>query len=797
MQRVSMLLALMAGSGLLSAATIHAQQAPTLGYVFPPAVVPGSTVDVAVGGYDLTPDVQLFVHDSRLSLTVQGSPGEFFIPGPPYWFGPKGFSTALKIPREIPARLNVAQECPPGLYRWQLANANGAAAAAVVLVSDRPEILEDRLRQQTQQLPSPPIGVSGRLSRISEVDRYRVECDRDGPVSVELFARRLGANFNGVIQVRDHQGRLLVDQADTQGIDVAVTFAGRAGLSYDVSVHDVDFRGHRSYAYRLAVTAGPRVLATLPTSGRRGSQQQVAFVGIGVATGAARLETTTRDVTFPDDERQLSLRYRLETPLGTAAAVDIPLSSLPETLGAERLEIPAATAAVMQADGCSVGFSASKGEVLRIDAISQAIGTGLDLSLSIRDASGKQIAENDDLAGTADAGLDFVVPADAEYTCLVRDLSGRRLDESSVFRLAIDRPKPDFRLSAAQMLNLSVGGKAQLAIKAVRTGGFQDAIDVQVTGLPAGVTVPEGLKIPAKKNDLKIELTCAKDVSVVATMIQLTGQAKVGDQVVKRPLHAVAGGNLCPRQPQQVQQILLALTMKPPFALELVDKNRQRAVHRGTTYPAEFVIKRDEGFTGEVLMMMASSQSRHRQGIHGPIVTVPADAQRALYPSFMPEWLATDRTTRMSILGAARVADPQGKLRYLTQAANARITMILEGALLKVSHQLGERTVHPGDQFEIPVAIARSTKLPETVTVSLTVPTELSGALQSTPITLEPGQEAVVLRVQAARDQRLTGRWPLTIKATAKQEGRWLVMSQTEAVIEFTTAATADDGRRN
>jgi len=788
MQRVSILVGLMVGSCLLSSGSIHAQQAPTLGYVFPPTVVPGSTVDVALGGYDLTADVQVFVHDNRLSLTVQGSPGAFFIPGPPYWFGPKGFSTALKIPREIPARLHVADGCPPGLFRWQLANANGAAAAAVVLVSDGPEILEDRIRQQTQRLPSPPIGVSGRLSRISEVDRYRLKCDRDGPVSVALFARRLGANFNGVIQVRDDAGQLLVDQADTQGIDAAATFAGRAGVSYDVSVHDVDFRGHRSYVYRLAITAGPRVLATMPTAGQRGSQQQVAFVGIGVATGAARLETTTRDVMFPDDARQMSLRYRLETPLGTAAAVDLPLSNLPELRGAERIEIPAATSAVMQADGCSIGFTANKGEVLRIDAVSQAIGTGLDLSLSIRDASGKQIAENDDLGGTADAGLDFVVPADAEYTCVVRDLSGRRLDESSIFRLAIDRPQPDFRLSAAQVLNLPVAGKAQLAVKALRTGGFQDAIDVQVTGLPAGVTVADGLKIPAKKNDLKIELTCAKDAAVVAVMMQLTGQAKVGEQVVKRPVRATAGGNLCPRQPQQVKQILLALTMKPPFALELVDKNRQRAVHRGTTYPAEFVIKRDEGFTGEVQMMMASTQSRHRQGIQGPIVTVPADVQRALYPSFMPEWLATDRTTRMSVLGAARVADPQGNLRTLTQTANARITMILEGALLKVSHQLGERTVHPGDQFEIPVAIARSTKLRETVTVSLEVPAELSGALQSAAVTLEPGQAAVVLRVQAALDQRLTGRWPLTIKATAQQDGRWLVMSQTEAVVEFAAA---------
>ncbi|MEO1995171.1 MAG: hypothetical protein ABGZ17_07845 [Planctomycetaceae bacterium] len=788
MQRITITVGWLLAGVLLDGASVQAQQAPTLGYVFPPALSSGSERDVVLGGYDLTPDVQLFVHDARLSLNAQGSPGEFFVPGPPYWFGPKGFSTAIKIPREIPARLRVAEGCPPGLFRWQLANANGGASTAVVLVSDRPEIVEDRFRQQPQELPSLPIGVSGRLSRISEVDRYRLKCDRDGPISIELFARRLGANFNGVIQVRDEAGRLLVDQADTLGIDAAATFGGRAGTSYHVSLHDVDFRGHRSYVYRLAITAGPRVLATIPAAGRRGSRQKVEFIGIGVATGAARLESTTRDVTFPKDVQQASLRYRLETPSGIAAAVDLPLGHLPELRDADRIEIPAATTAVMHADGCSIRFAAKKSEVLRIDAVSQLIGTAMDLSLSIRDTTGKQIAENDDLPGSADAGLDFVVPADAEYLCVVRDLSGRRVDQASVFRLAIDRPQPDFRLSVPQVLNLPVAGKTQLVVKAVRLGGFQDEIAIQVTGLPEGVTVAGDLKIPAKKNDLKIELTSAKDAAVVAATMQLTGQARIGDQIINRPGRAAAGGNLCPTQPPLIEQVLLVLTMKPPFALELVDKNRQRAVHRGTTYPAEFVIKRDAGFKGEVQLMMASSQSRHRQGIHGPIVTVPADAQRALYPSFMPEWLATDRTTRMSVLGAARVADPQGNLRYVTRAANARITMILEGALLKVSHQLGELTVSPGGQFEIPVTIARSTKLREPVTVSLEVPDELAGAVQCSAVTLDRNQSTVALRVHTTGDQRLAGRWPLTIRATTKQDERWLVMSQTQAVIEFAAA---------
>ena len=112
---------------LLTANPASAQKAPELGYVFPPAIRAGTATDVRLGGYDLTPDMQFFVHDDRITLEVLGPLGEFIIPKPPYWFGEKGRSSAFPIPREISARIVVPSDCAPGLVRWQVANANGLA----------------------------------------------------------------------------------------------------------------------------------------------------------------------------------------------------------------------------------------------------------------------------------------------------------------------------------------------------------------------------------------------------------------------------------------------------------------------------------------------------------------------------------------------------------------------------------------------------------------------------------------------------------------------------------------------
>ena len=156
-----------------------------------------------------------------------------------------------------------------------------------------------------------------------------------------------------------------------------------------------------------------------------------------------------------------------------------------------------------------------------------------------------------------------------------------------------------------------------------------------------------------------------------------------------------------------------------------------------------------------------------------------------LYPSFLPEWLETDRTTRMVVQGVAPVADAHGNIRYLTQPANAPITMIFEGALLKLAHTAFELTVHPGDSFEVPVEILRSVKLIEPTVVELEVPAQLSGILTCTPITISTEQDKGVLRIETINDPRLPGNWQLKIKATALQDGEWPAISQTHVPVVF------------
>ena len=139
----------------------------------------------------------------------------------------------------------------------------------------------------------------------------------------------------------------------------------------------------------------------------------------------------------------------------------------------------------------------------------------------------------------------------------------------------------------------------------------------------------------------------------------------------------------------------------------------------------------------------------------------------------------------MEVVGFGEVADPKGNVRHVGAASDARITMILEGALLKISHQASELTVSPGGSLQIPITITRSAKLAGPVTIDLEPTGPLAELVTLKPLVLEAGDSTVNLQVQSKADSRLRGVIPITVRATAFQEDRWPVKSIVDVDVEF------------
>ncbi len=760
-----------------------------VGYAHPAGGKAGTKIEVKLGGQDWTPDTEFFVGDKRVKLEVLTPPGPVLMHEPPYWFDIKSFANDPSLPREISARFTLPEGMPAGPIHWRVANANGAGNGGIFMVGNTPEILEDESLRTPQQLPDFPVTVSGRLKRIEEVDRYQFKSKISGIITCDLFARRLGSDFNGVIEVHDQNNRKVAEIFDTEGTDPTLTFTSEKDITYTVSIRDVDYRGFRSFTYRLVMDSGPRILAAIPAAGKRGQKQTIEFIGIGVATGKAKIESIKKEVAFPADEKLASFAYKLETPFGNGQSYSFPLSNFDEkTLGTELLMVPGAvTGRLTEAKKSDTyTFKGKKAELWTISCDTGKIGSNLDITLAVLGPDGKELASKDDSSPSMDPELPITLPADGDYKIIIRDLSGKTKTPASVYRLVVDKTKTNFKLRTLPAASVPIGGTLALVIAITREAGFKEPVTLTFANLPEGVSVPANLIILPTVASLNVTLTCTKDAPASAVLAKITGTAKVADQTITNTVLASLKGDLAARNPDSnlTESILVATTIKPPFKVKPVVADGGIRVHRGATYLPEIIIERNEGFKGEITLDMAGTQQRHRQGIRGSVVAVGPEVKKLSYPVFLPEWLETSRTSRIGLIAIAQIPDPKGKIRYVQAAMDGQITMSIEGAMLKLLHPSEELVVPIGAPFELTLKLAQSNKLKEPVNLELIIPDEIKGLVTFSPMVWPTNSDTLKIKVATKPEAKMVGLWVLTARVTTQFE-KHPVVSETGIEVEF------------
>ena len=673
-------------------ADLRAQQAPGRDcYCFPPAGKRGTTVNVTLGGTDWTPDTRFLVHDPRVRLELTGVPGPVLLHDPPYWFDIKSFANDPGLPREVSARFVIPADMPAGPVQWSVVNANGGSLGGVFLVEDSDILQEDENRCGAQSISQFPITIAGRLRRIEEIDLYTFKAPRTGPLTVCPLARALGNELNLVLSLRNEAGHLIAETHDTEGIDTNLSAAVEKNRTYTLAVRDLDYRGYRSFAYRISLEMAPRLVGAFPSGGQKGERKNIEFFGIGIATGSDRLESLTKEVSFPASSAGSTIPYSLSTPFGTTRDISLSLSEQPTRL---RPEAPAGKPEkepvtwsmgetmyarfTARAQTHSYAIAVKKGEIWSFEIEARSLGSPVDPSLFLSGPDGKPILTMDDPMSRGNASIVYEFPADGVYRLAVREESGRQPDRSFVYRLTAKRPQTDFRLSLGGVAGVPIGGKVDLIVNVARSVTCKEPIQLTVQGLPAGVSVPKQMTVAPGANSFTIPLECAKDGAVNAGFIEVTGTATIGGKAVTRKAEQV---NLR----LAMQKPIVAITMTAPFKLKAVEADGGRRIPRGSTHPAEIAIERLNGFQGEIVLDMAAAQQRHRQGIRGePLVVLPGQT-KVIYPVTVPEWLETTRTSRIGLVGMAKVPDPKGTVCYLLAPMEGQITMSMEGALMKLA----------------------------------------------------------------------------------------------------------------
>ncbi|HQU43397.1 MAG TPA: hypothetical protein PK867_11340 [Pirellulales bacterium] len=170
----------------------------------------------------------------------------------------RGTTASLRLIGSLPADKVVAlaatSESLWSPAPWP-AGVSASGPSPAVSFSDVPEVLEQPVGEALQEFPAIPAAIHGRLSAAGEEDRYRIKAPADTKLRCEVFAARLSAPIDTIVEIRRPDGALLAANDDTPGTtDSLVDFTVPKDVdSLIVAVRDAQGRGGEAAIYRVLI----------------------------------------------------------------------------------------------------------------------------------------------------------------------------------------------------------------------------------------------------------------------------------------------------------------------------------------------------------------------------------------------------------------------------------------------------------------------------------------------------------------------------------------------------------------
>jgi hypothetical protein len=744
--------------------------APVASYIFPAGGQRGRTVEVRVGGLNLT---------RSCGFEVLG-PG---VTAPPrlartrtVWFeGPllplPDSQQAEDYPKDMAGRVHIAPDAAPGVRHWRLWTAQGATPAMKFLVGDLPEVVEEEIDGDPVPVAvHPPVTINGRIFPREDVDVWTFAATQGQTFTCEVCAARLGSPLDARLEVRDPGGRRLAE-GDAPGTDPRLCFTAPADGTYQVRIHDTSFRGGQAYVYRLTITADPYVERTYPLGGRRGTRTAFELTGQGLPAGPV---TIPLPAAGPAD-----YAHRLDVAGKPTNPFLLDLDDLPEYREAEPNDEPGqvkpvAPPAVLNGRIGKPGdvdywaVSARKGDVYDLDLRAARLGSPLKGVLTVLDPAGKELARADAVAaGQPDPSLRFTAPADGTFRVRVAERFRARGGPAFAYRLRVAPPaaKPDFRLRlAADTLSLNRGAEARLKVGVERLGDLADPIALTVDGLPSGVTAAAAT-IPAGQGSAEIPVKAEAAARIAASRLTVRGTARAGAAALTRTATLPGGWG----EPD-IDSVLLAVTLPTPF--KVVGTYDVRWAARGTVHHRHYRLLRG-GFTGPIEVSLADRQARHLQGVTGPPIVVPPGAAEFDYPVTLPPWMETGRTSRACVTAVGLVKDADGSehaVSFSSLAQNEQIVAVIEPGRLGVEAEPASVTAVPGGTTSVAVRVSRARGLEGPVKLELLAPAHLR-SIRADPVEVPSGVTTAALPIRFTEDARGPYNVPVVIRATLLSRG--------------------------
>jgi hypothetical protein len=539
MRRASTLLVLLLIAPAARSDTFY----PMLMSIHPVAVQAGTTTECEVEArYNLHGTYQVFV-------TGDGVSAEAEPPAKPADPAKKPVLAKIKV------RFKVVADALPGVRDVRLATPQGASTVGQIVVVRDPIIREapNNDTMKTAQAITLPAAVCGVIEKAEDVDYYKFNVAAHTALTFHVWSQRLQNRIHDlqehsdpIITLKNSTGTVLAANDNFFFGDPLLHYRFATAGEYYLEIRDARYSGNRYWTYCIEINDRPFVTNVYPSRLTPGVATRLQMVGHNLPADP------TVTCTLPADTPE-GLRWTVLTLADGRKTNGVPVivSKLPgvvEAAGAhaavasaQKVSVPAGISGRLDQENevdC-YSFEAKAGEKFTFEVVARTHQSALDSNLRILDEKGNRLVENDDYIDHyihADSRIEnWAAPANGRYTVEVRDLHLRG-GPAFVYFLKITRTEPEFVLEMDTDKTLLAPGIAGVIfVRAKCKNGFEGEIQLQIDGLPPGVTATCGKilahgqdgsgKILTQGQDGSILLRAAADAPRGAANIRIRGTA--------------------------------------------------------------------------------------------------------------------------------------------------------------------------------------------------------------------------------------------------------------------------------
>ena len=575
---------------LFAAVAAPLRAAPAISNLSLRGLTIGQTVSLTIDGSELTADTRIVLPVPITAQTIK--PGA--------------------MANQVTIDLTIDNAASPGLYLLRVATKNG--------ISNPLAIGLDRLQQSpfAETITAMPIALSGVMPN-GGVLRTKFTGKKGEAISLDLEAQRLGAMLKPVLRLLDPRGTQLAYSPPLRTLagDPRLTATLPADGTYTIELHDQLYRPANPSHFRLKVGALQFADQVLPLAVAKGSKANLGLPNSNIAgevafdAAAAQFPQLTNVAVPPTVERF------------TGAAPRLLISDFAESVEPARdgTQLPKLVAAPVGVSGTLSAAAeedryelpVTPGQKLRFEVFAQRYGSPLDGVLTIYGPQGNGLASSDDRAGTSDPMLEFTVPAGTMSVQVgVKDMQERG-GQAYLYRIeARDTSAPDFALSiATDRLNIPAGGTQVLQVQVSRMG-YNGPIDLQLHGLPSGLTV-SGNKISEGAAIALVTITANADIAGAAGLVQISGATPQSPQPIARlALTTDLPGS--GYQPQFKQQLAIGVSAASPIQFAW-QGDAADALLLGDKLAAKLAVTRTAATAGNVRVRLLTTQPMPKKTI--------------------------------------------------------------------------------------------------------------------------------------------------------------------------------------